>query len=63
MATRKIKNTWWVDFHFHRKRFRRRSPENTRAGAEAYELVLRQRLARGENIEYGAWDRSIMDKP
>jgi hypothetical protein len=48
MAVRKIRNSWWVDFSFDHERFRKRSPENSRAGALAYELVLRQRLARGE---------------
>src|SRR5690349_15360202 len=50
MAARKIKNSWWVDFCFSGVRFRKRSPENSRAGAQAHEIVLRQRLARGENI-------------
>ena len=32
-------------------RYRKRSPENSRAGAQAYEATLRQKLARGETIE------------
>ncbi|KKW22675.1 MAG: Site-specific recombinase, phage integrase family protein [Candidatus Kaiserbacteria bacterium GW2011_GWA2_52_12] len=36
---------------FDSTRYRKRSPENTQAGAKAYELVLRQKLARGESIE------------
>jgi integrase len=36
---------------FNRHRYRKRSPENSRAGAAAYEIVLRQRLARGERID------------
>src|SRR3989344_6407422 len=51
MAVRKIKNTWWADFMFDSTRYRKRSPENTQAGAKAYELVLRQKLARSESIE------------
>src|SRR5215813_3931124 len=51
MAVRKIQNTWWVDFWFNRVRYRKRSPENSRAGAQAYELVLRQKLARGESLD------------
>src|SRR5712692_5754174 len=51
MAVRLIKKSWWVDFHFAQKRYRRRSPESTRAGALAYEATLRQRLARGEPID------------
>lgn len=48
MAVRKIRNSWWVDFRFNRERYRKRSPYNSRAGAQAYEVVLRQKLARGE---------------
>src|SRR6516165_7240953 len=50
MAVRQLKKSWWVDFQFQGKRCRKRSPENTRPGARAYELLLRQRLARGEAI-------------
>src|SRR5262245_54296174 len=50
MAVRKIKNSWWVDFRAHHARYRIRSPDNSRAGAEAYEATLRQKLARGESI-------------
>lgn len=50
MAVRLIKKSWWVDFQFDQTRYRRRSPENTRQGARAYELLLRQRMARGETI-------------
>ena len=51
MAVRKIKSWWWIDFTFNDTRFRKRSPENSRPGALAYEAVLRQRLARGEPID------------
>src|SRR5574340_719272 len=51
MAVRKIKSSWWVDFRFNDTRHRKRSPENSKAGAEAYELTLRQRLARGEPLD------------
>ncbi|MEI7720222.1 MAG: tyrosine-type recombinase/integrase [bacterium] len=51
MAVRKIKNSWWVDFRADYKRYRKRSPENTKAGAEAYEALLRSKLVRGEQIE------------
>lgn len=50
MTTRLIRKSWWVDLRFDHKRYRKRSPENSRAGARAYEIVLRQRLARGEDI-------------
>ena len=51
MAVRLIKKSWWVDFWFNHTRYRKRSPENTRAGAQAYEALLRQRLARGEPVD------------
>jgi integrase len=53
MAVRVIKKSWWVDFTTNGARFRKRSPENSRAGAQAFEATLRQRLARGESIERG----------
>jgi integrase len=51
MAVRKIKNSWWVDLRADYIRYRKRSPENTKAGAEAYEALLRQKLARGEQVD------------
>ena len=45
------KKSWWIDFRFNHTRYRKRSPENSRTGALAYEAVLRQKLARGESIE------------
>ena len=51
MAVRLIKKSWWVDIRFGHHRYRKRSPENSRAGAQAYEAVLRQRLARGQPFE------------
>lgn len=51
MATRLIRKSWWVDFRFDLKRYRRRSPENSRTGARAYEIALRKRLARGEELD------------
>lgn len=50
MTVRQENKSWFVDMTVEGKRRRLRSPENTRAGARAYELVLRQRLARGEPI-------------
>jgi integrase len=51
MAVRIIKKSWWVDISHGGQRFRIRSPENTKAGATAYEAGLRQKLARGEPID------------
>jgi integrase len=51
MSVRKINNSWWVDFRADYVRYRKRSPENSKAGAEAYEATLRKKLARGESID------------
>lgn len=45
-----IRKSWWVDLRINHTRYRKRSPENTKAGAQAYEAVLRQKLARGEDV-------------
>jgi integrase len=50
MTARLIKKSWWVDFSVDYTRYRKRSPENTRIGALAYEAVLRQKLARSGSI-------------
>lgn len=52
MAIRKDKQLkkWCVDITYKGKRYREVSPENSRDGARAYELVLRQKLARGKPI-------------
>lgn len=57
MAVRQIKNSWWVDFRIDHTRYRKRSPENSRAGALAYEAVMRQKMARGERINRDATAR------
>ena len=51
MGVRKRNNRWWVDFSFNEIRYRKPSPENSRAGALAYEVVMRERLARGEPVD------------
>jgi integrase len=51
MGVRKRYNKWWVDFSFGGIRYRKVSPENSKKGAEAYEIVLKQRLAREEPID------------
>lgn len=51
MAVRRIKGSWWVDFRANHARYRKRSPKNSRAGAQEYEAALRQKLARGESID------------
>ena len=59
MAVRKIGNSWRVDFWFGGTRYRVKGPQNSKAGAAAYEVVLRQKLARGESIERVAKDEEI----
>jgi len=48
--TRKIKNSWWVDFRVEGTRYRKRSPINTERAAKEYESALRQRVVRGEPL-------------
>lgn len=62
MTVRKIRNSWWVDFRTNYVRYRKRSPDNTRAGAQAYEALLRQKLARGESIQKPATRQSDLLK-
>ncbi len=51
MSTYKRGNNWYVDFHFKWKRYRKTSPDNSKAGAQLYESVLLQKLAKGEPLE------------
>lgn len=51
MGVRKIKTSWWIDLRDEGRRIRKRSPENSKAGAEAFEALVRHRLARGEPPE------------
>jgi integrase len=62
MGVRKRDNRWWVDFCFGRTRYRKRSPENSRAGALAYEVVMKQRLARGEPVDGKAEKKPVLYK-
>lgn len=50
MATRKRGSYYWIDFMFNGQRIRKRSPDNSHKGALTYELLLRNRLARGEPL-------------
>src|SRR4051812_43650618 len=50
MATRKIKNSWWIDLRHNGVRYRKKSPANSKAGSEDYEANIRQKLARGESV-------------
>jgi len=57
MAIRKIRNWWWIDIRHNHTRYRKRSPENSKAGAEAYEATIRQKLARGDSLALAPPDR------
>ena len=46
-----LRKSWWVDFTIESTRYRKKSPDNSRAGALAYEALIRQRLARGERLD------------
>lgn len=59
MAIKKRGDRWWVDIRLNRRRYRKPSPENSKVGAQAYEAVLRQKLARGESIEVKVIDKTI----
>jgi len=51
MAVNKRNNSWYVNFRHNYARHRLKSPDNSKAGAEAYEALLRSKLARGEEIK------------
>lgn len=50
MTVYKRNGKYWIRFRFNHKRYAKASPDNSLAGAKAYEVLLRQRLARGEPI-------------
>lgn len=51
MSVMKRGKVYWVEFRFNHTRCRKRSPENTLAGAKTFESLLRMKLARGESID------------
>ena len=51
MSVFKRSNKYWIGFRCNRVRYRKVSPENSLAGAKAYEALIRQKLARGEPID------------
>lgn len=59
MTVRMFRKAWWVDFAIDGRRCRKRSPDNTRAGALAYEATLKSRLARGEPLERDPAQRQV----
>lgn len=50
MAIRKICGSFYIDFQFNGKRYRKRSPVNTKGGAQHYEALVRQKVAKGEPV-------------
>jgi integrase len=51
MAVRKLRGSWWTDITWKSVRLRRRSPLNTKVGAEAFEVTLRQALTRAGTVD------------
>ena len=51
MTVIKRGNSYWIDIGFNNHRYRKRSPDKSYKGAQAYELLIRQKLARGEPLE------------
>lgn len=47
MSVRRIKGAWWVDLRFKNQRIRRKSPVDTKAGAQSYEVQIRRELLEG----------------
>jgi len=62
MSIIKRVDKYWVDIGHNGQRIRKCSPESSRAGAMAYEAMLRQKLARGESIEVKIPDKVILLK-
>lgn len=50
---------WWVDFRYRRRRIRRRSPVQTKRGAEQYERQLRQEYSQDEVYGKNPFEKSI----
>lgn len=51
MTARKMEGHWYVDLRIEGKRIRKRSPVDTKRGAQQYEAVLRGRLLAGEPLD------------
>lgn len=60
---RKIKESWWVDFQVRGQRYRLRSPDNHRDGAQAYETTLRRRLVDGKSVYLSSDPRVASERP
>ncbi|RPI19225.1 MAG: site-specific integrase [Ignavibacteriae bacterium] len=62
MTLLKRGNSYWIDIGINRARFRKRSPDNSYKGAKAYELLLRQKLARGQPLEEAKPEKKYLFK-
>jgi len=62
MTVRKIQKSWRVDIKHNHVRYRRKSPENSKSGAQAYEALLRQKLARGEPLDVAEPDEKQKER-
>lgn len=51
MAVRILKGAHWVDFRFCGKRYRLKSPSNSRRKAESYEALIKKKLLSGEPVK------------
>lgn len=51
-----------MDFRFNHARYRKRSPENSRSGAIAYETSLRHRLTQGERLDTRDMEKLTFDR-
>lgn len=60
MSIYKKKNRYFISLYYENKRYRRISPDNSCAGARAYESLLRQKLARGELIAEEKRDTEVI---
>lgn len=60
MSARKLRASWWVDFRHKGKRYRIRSPINSKEGACNYELQLQHKLVMGEPISPVSQARKII---
>lgn len=63
MAARKIDGAWYTDFRIRKVRYRKRSPQNTRAGAQAYENYLRGEIAKMGSLEHLYAQEPSKEKP
>ena len=62
MTVLKRGSSYWIDIGFNSKRLRKRSPDNSYKGAKAYELLLRQKLARGQPLEEAKPEKKYLFK-